>query len=351
MKLTDREWATFKIGKIFEIKKVTGLPIENYKNGDIPYISTSSVNNGATNFVSASDEVISRKGTLSIDPIKGKVFYHPYDFVGRGFSGASINLLYNDNLTEHNALFLATAIEKTATSKASYGYLFNGNRLKYGVILLPITAKGEPDYKFMEDYVKEIMHRKRQEYIDYAQKILAGGGKTKVIQSLINKKWKTFRLDSLFDIYTGRDIIMSKTNKGLFPVISHSAQNNGVAMFIDRLSNRRLFSGSNTISLADRGNFFATIQPSYFYVATRVKALKGKDISSKFILSFICNQINKQSVKFNYGHNACDNVNGAKIMLPVDDKGNPDYEYMEQYAHNKMLAKYKDYLQYANNLE
>lgn len=179
MKLTDREWATFKIGKIFEIKKVTGLPIENYKNGDIPYISTSSVNNGATNFVSASDEVISRKGTLSIDPIKGKVFYHPYDFVGRGFSGASINLLYNDNLTEHNALFLATAIEKTATSKASYGYLFNGNRLKYGVILLPITAKGEPDYKFMEDYVKEIMHRKRQEYIDYAQKILVGGVKQK----------------------------------------------------------------------------------------------------------------------------------------------------------------------------
>lgn len=183
------------------------------------------------------------------------------------------------------------------------------------------------------------------------KKYSRGGGKTKVIQSLMNKKWKTFRLDSLFDIYTGRDIIMSKTNKGLFPVISHSAQNNGVAMFIDRLSNRRLFSGSNTISLADRGNFFATIQPSYFYVATRVKALKGKDISSKFILSFICNQINKQSVKFNYGHNACDNVNGAKIMLPVDDKGNPDYEYMEQYAHNKMLAKYKDYLQYANNLE
>lgn len=34
-------------------------------------------------------------------------------------------------------------------------------------------------------------------------------------------------------------------------------------------------------------------------------------------------------------------------MLPVDTKGNPNYEYMEQYMINlelKLLTKYKEYL-------
>lgn len=350
MKLTDREWATFKIGKIFEIKKVTGLPIENYKNGDIPYISTSSVNNGATNFVSASDEVISRKGTLSIDPIKGKVFYHPYDFVGRGFSGASINLLYNDNLTEHNALFLATAIEKTATSKASYGYLFNGNRLKYGVILLPITAKGEPDYKFMEDYVKEIMHRKRQEYIDYAQKILAGGGKTKVIQSLINKKWKAFKISDICSVSSGCDIYDAERIIGNNPYITSSAQNNGIKYFVSNINGSY---DAGAISVNRNGSVgYAFYHKYYALYSNDCRKIKLKCGNSDATSLFLTNQIMLQKNKYNYGYKmGTSRLKKQYIMLPVDDRGNPDYEYMEYYTQNKMLTKYNDYLQYANNLE
>ncbi len=33
-----------------------------------------------------------------------------------------------------------------------------------------------------------------------------------------------------------------------------------------------------------------------------------------------------------------------KLMLPVDDAGEPDYAYMEQYAKNMMLRKYRQYL-------
>lgn len=350
MKLTDREWATFKIGKIFEIKKVTGLPIENYKNGDIPYISTSSVNNGATNFVSASDEVISRKGTLSIDPIKGKVFYHPYDFVGRGFSGASINLLYNDNLTEHNALFLATAIEKTATSKASYGYLFNGNRLKYGVILLPITAKGEPDYKFMEDYVKEIMHRKRQEYIDYAQKILVGGGKTKVIQSLINKKWKAFKISDICSVSSGCDIYDAERIIGNNPYITSSAQNNGIKYFVSNINGSY---DAGAISVNRNGSVgYAFYHKYYALYSNDCRKIKLKCGNSDATSLFLTNQIMLQKNKYNYGYKmGTSRLKKQYIMLPVDDRGNPDYEYMEYYTQNKMLTKYNDYLQYANNLE
>ena len=33
-----------------------------------------------------------------------------------------------------------------------------------------------------------------------------------------------------------------------------------------------------------------------------------------------------------------------QIMLPITDSGEPDYDYMEQYAKNMMLRKYKQYL-------
>ena len=37
-----------------------------------------------------------------------------------------------------------------------------------------------------------------------------------------------------------------------------------------------------------------------------------------------------------------------KLMLPVDDAGEPDYAYMEQYLKNMMLRKYKQYLEFIN---
>ncbi len=33
-------------------------------------------------------------------------------------------------------------------------------------------------------------------------------------------------------------------------------------------------------------------------------------------------------------------------MLPVTDSGEPDYEYMEQYARNMMIRKYHQYIDY-----
>lgn len=38
-----------------------------------------------------------------------------------------------------------------------------------------------------------------------------------------------------------------------------------------------------------------------------------------------------------------------QVMLPIDDKGEPDYAYMEQYAQNMMRRKYEQYLAFIGN--
>ena len=40
-----------------------------------------------------------------------------------------------------------------------------------------------------------------------------------------------------------------------------------------------------------------------------------------------------------------------KLMIPIDDDGKPDYEYMEQYAKNMMIRKYEQYLTFLSGKE
>lgn len=184
LSLDSVEWKEFIIGDIFEIKKVYGRPIENYKDGSMPFISTTNLNNGVVNFITADEKVISMKNCISVDPINGKCFYHGYDFVGRGYSGASVNILYNENLNKYISLFICQMIEKTSNGKASYGNLFNSNRLKFGKILLPIDEKGEPNWVFMENYIKQVMNRQKSQIISYYKSQLSdiayGGGIYKI---------------------------------------------------------------------------------------------------------------------------------------------------------------------------
>ena len=157
--LNEKQWGEFIISDLFEIKSVRGLPADNYKKGTEPYITTSAENNGLTDFVATDGTPVSAKNAISIDPIKGKAFFHSYDFIGRGFSGASINLLYNKNLNRHTGLFVCLTIEMISRNKASYGNLFNSYRLRNGKIRLPIDDNGNPDWEFMSNYMK--MHEKK----------------------------------------------------------------------------------------------------------------------------------------------------------------------------------------------
>ena len=165
--LKEVEWNLFQIDEIFDVKRVEGKPINNYENGNIPYVTTSSENNGITNFVNVTESDISKRSAISVDPVGGTTFYHDYDFVGRGFSGSSINLLYNDNLNSLNSKFVCSAIEKVSKVKASYGIHFNGNRLRSAKVLLPSDENGNPNWKYMTDFIKKLEHETASKALEY----------------------------------------------------------------------------------------------------------------------------------------------------------------------------------------
>ncbi len=157
---------------------------------------------------------------------------------------------------------------------------------------------------------------------------------------LKNIRWSEFELSKLFNIYTGGDLIISRITKGNIPIISHSVFNNGVAEWTSQIKGQKLFDCTKTISLADRGNFYAFTQKVNFYIGTRVKALESKfENCNKEILQFICPLINKQSVKFSYGNNATGGIEKLKILIPIKKNGEPDYTFMEKYILIKEAKK------------
>ena len=83
---------------------------------------------------------------------QGSVGYSTYqenDFIG----STTLSMGRNDYLNKYNALFIVTLLDKERF-KYSFGRKWNGEKLKNTKIKLPVGGDGNPDWQFMEDYIK-----------------------------------------------------------------------------------------------------------------------------------------------------------------------------------------------------
>ncbi len=169
-----------------------------------------------------------------------------------------------------------------------------------------------------------------------------------------NLKIEEFNIDTIFNIYTGEDLILRNIEKGEILVITHSVKNNK-KVYSTTIPNRKLFNHKKTLSLADRGSFKSYIQKEDFYIGTRVKALEIKETypHSENILLFLSTIINFQKARFSYGRNACHRLDSLNISLPVKLDKTPDWEYMENYIitiRNNINFKTIDTKNYKNEI-
>ena len=248
-------------------------------------------------------------------------------------------------MDKNNGLFASKCIEKTSFFKASYGNLFNSNRLINAKILLPVLENGEPDFDFMENYIYELEQEKLSEYKAYAQKLVSELS-YQDIESLENKEWKAFLLTDLFEnIQRGKRLTKEKQKDGSIPYVSSSAQNNGVDNFISNETGVRIF--ENCLSLANSGSVGSCFYEPFKFVAsdhiTHLRNLKN----TKYSYLFTATLLNRLSQKYNFNREINDKrISNEIIILPITSDGKPDYIYMEQYTKNLMLRKYCEYLDY-----
>ena len=59
-------------------------------------------------------------------------------------------------MNEYIGMFVAIAIEKVSNEKYEFDSMCTGTKLAEDIIRLPITSTGEPDWAYMEQYMKQI---------------------------------------------------------------------------------------------------------------------------------------------------------------------------------------------------
>ena len=150
--LNTDTWKEFKISDIFTMERGREKAPNQNENGDTPLINEISTNNGFTRKVKPTKIFKGNALTVSINFAKN-VFYQEKDFC----ASVNIAILRNDKLNKYNGLFIATILRHN-NKKYSYGYKISKDRLNDTVIKLTTTPEGEPDYQFMENYIKTLLH-------------------------------------------------------------------------------------------------------------------------------------------------------------------------------------------------
>lgn len=163
-KIDTTNWKEFKLGNIFKIEKsknIIGEIAEESRGNDIPYITRTEYDNGVKFFVKSEDFLKKEKGNcITIGGEGANVYYQPNDFI----SGNNINKLYSDKLNENTALFIVSLIN-LEKYRYSYNRAFNKKCIENTIIKLPSDSNGNPDWEYMENYIKSLRERERDWWI------------------------------------------------------------------------------------------------------------------------------------------------------------------------------------------
>ena len=173
--LYDREWKEFYLHEIFpDIQRGKRLKTADHISGNIPYVSSSAINNGVDAFIGNEGKIrkFNKCLTLANSGSVGKTFYHNYEFI----ASDHVTALKSPKLNKYSYLFIATIIQRIE-EKYSFNREINDRRINKEKIVLPVDDFGNPDYAFMEQYIKEREQQIIQNYIDYiGNNIQIGGG-------------------------------------------------------------------------------------------------------------------------------------------------------------------------------
>jgi len=150
--LNTENWQWFEIQELFEIKKGKRLVKADMLDGNTPFIGSIDANNGYREYIG--QEPIHKGNTITVN-YNGSVaeaFYQPKPF----WASDDVNVLYPKfKINVFNALFIVSII-KAEKYRFNYGRKWHVERMAQSIIKLPVTINKQPDFEFMENYIKSL---------------------------------------------------------------------------------------------------------------------------------------------------------------------------------------------------
>lgn len=149
-------WGEFRVGDLFDVQRGQRHVLHNHESGDIPYYSASLVNNGVT-------DLIGNPLFVANDAIVVTTFGDAFWADGNFTASDECSILTHSNMNELSGLFVATAYMAHNKRKYSFKLKAFSGRVADDVVFLPVIPGGEPDWSYMEQYMRAVMDR--QEHV------------------------------------------------------------------------------------------------------------------------------------------------------------------------------------------
>lgn len=341
-RIETRDWISYKIIDLFEVKNTHSILKNEIEedSGRTPYVTASNENNGVYTYISYKDDLKEPGNCIMIGGKTLTITYQKDDF----FSNDSHNLaLYLRNLnyrTEKVQLFLITAIRASIGHTYSWGDSISSKSIQKDVIKLPADKDGNPDFSYMEEYMKN-----REIAVSASLTKLQSAKQSAVSQKTDTADWATFHLYDIFQIDSGTKLDKAKmdTTTPKINFVGRSNFNNGITQKVNEIQGLKPYE-SGCLTLALGGAYLGScfIQEEPFYTSQNVAVLIPKTDISFEAKQFIATAIFKESqnnyrafIKELNAHIKRDFV----IRLPANEDGIPDYDYMSNFikAVNKKL--------------
>lgn len=264
----------------------------------------------------------------------GTQTYQPDAFVGT----TNLKILHRAELNEYTGLFLVSALN-AACMQRGYTYFDKRNDIAFSSeeIMLPATPDGEPDWAYMESYMRTVMDCE-EVFAEHLASLMVETAGIVVDTS----EWKEFRVGDLFECDTTKSIdklLLDMSDIKQYPYIGRTSQNNGVLGFIDYQTFEPNQAGS--FSVVQIGENVCFYQPTSWYATQNIFKLTPRFLFSFYVGLFLSSVITQQ-LKLVFGENAYANyptkrtLHDLIILLPVVSDASPDWDYMDAYMRQIM---------------
>jgi hypothetical protein len=150
--LQPDKWKSFEYDSLFKIKKGKRLTKEYFISGKTPFIGSIDSNNGYRDLIG--QEPIHEGNTITVNynGSVGEAFYQPVPF----WASDDVNVLYPKyKFNKYLAMFILPLI-RIEKYRFNYGRKWEMERMKKSTIKLPVDKSGNPDWQYMENYIKSL---------------------------------------------------------------------------------------------------------------------------------------------------------------------------------------------------
>jgi hypothetical protein len=326
-------WNYFDCKKLFTCKNTGNILARDIEDGsgDTPYVTASAFNNGVYAYIDASKYEIIKGHCILVGGKTFTITYQKNDFVSNDSHNFVIRVKDYD-ISQECYLYLVSLIKSYFGQKYSWNDAVTKDKILSETIPLPTNSKGEPDWKYMDSYMKKIL-------IDSEKNISELSSSDTNNNPIELKNWKRFHLydDCLFDIDMGTKLDKAKMSD-IAPTINFVGRanaNNGITTCVDLIDNLKPYpAGTLTVSLGGEYLGSCFVQPGDFYTSQNVIVLIPKWDMPFEVKQFIATMIFKESRT--YYKAFIDELNrhiktDFSFYLPVIEDGTPDWDYMKNY--------------------